>query len=279
MTDLAEIALTHNEFLRRIPATHRSRGADARFQADYALTRLVAANCAAIGEHSEAGHWTDLVVKGGFAIRHLYGGPRFSKDADLSMVSDELELEGPRLVNLPSDMRIGQETVSGGIASWRLMVDYRRTDRLMARTQIDLNDRSRAIKRRPPQQRHLTSLFLDPFPVWAATLEEIVGEKLFALMDQPDIRIKDVFDLRHVLLLAAEPLEATATRDVYESWRSTKRRGPTQKALPSAIEALKKNPRAREAWRTDVADFVAAAPPLEQAIDELIELLRDRVLA
>lgn len=95
MIELGEIGLSHQQFLSLIPPEARAVGAGDRFQADYALTRIVAKNCAAVGDHALPDRPTNLVVKGGFAIRHLYGGVRYSKDADLALVSDELELEGP----------------------------------------------------------------------------------------------------------------------------------------------------------------------------------------
>lgn len=149
----------------------------------------------------------------------------------------------------PKDMT-AIERVNAGITSWRLEVSYRTTDRRIRGTQVDLNDRSRAIRRRPPQRRPLTSLFMDPFPVWAATLEEIVGEKLCALLDQPDLRIKDIFDIRHVLALRSEPISGIDTCDVYRGVRATKgKHVPDLAGIPAAVRAAAASNRARQQWQ------------------------------
>ena len=276
VTDLAEIALTHQQFLQRLPAAARAVGQADRSQADYALTRLVAKNCAAVDDHEDQP--TDLVVKGGFAIRHLYSGVRYSKDVDLSMANDELELEGPQLMAWPSDMT-HQVRVGQGMASWILSIRFRATNGRQLSTQCDLNDRSRAIRQRPPQRRLLHSLYLESFPVWAATTEEIIGEKLFALIDHGAIRIKDVFDLRHVLSMADEPIDAPVTREVYAACRQTKgNKGPDVKDVVPAIEAIAGTARANQQWQADVMDFVDGAPPLAQATDEMLALLEARLL-
>jgi hypothetical protein len=283
VTALHEIALTNQEFLRRIPPEARAAGRDGRYQTDYALTRLVAANCAAIGVHAAKDNPTPLVIKGGFAVRHLYGSPRFSKDADLSMVSDELEMEGPKLMKWPSDMT-AREEVPDGMASWILFIRYRGPDGIARNAQCDLNDRSRAIRKRPPQQRLLNGLFIDPFPVWAATTEEILGEKMFALMDsravRRTIRIKDVYDLRYILLLTHERVLASEVRDVYNGWQIAAKPGaaPALTEYAAALDAMSRTRRALDQWQADVLDTVDGAPDLADATADLIGLLGPRVM-
>ncbi len=219
MSDLGEIGLTHQEFLARIPVTARAAGGAGRYQADYALTRIVAKNCGAVGKYAYKP--PALVVKGGFRHPPPLRGRPLLEGRRPAMATDELELEGPRLMVWPSDMH-AQEFVNDGMTSWRLVVRYRSTDRRELTTQVDLNDRSRAIRKRPAVRRTLTSLFMDPFPVWSARLEEIVGEKLCALMDWPTTRIKDCFDIRHVLGLPTEKLVAADTREIYRELRKAK---------------------------------------------------------
>jgi predicted nucleotidyltransferase component of viral defense system len=283
LTELHEIALTAQEFLRRIPEDARAAGRDGRYHTDYALTRVVAANCAAIGEHADDEHPTDLVVKGGFAVRHLYGSPRFSKDADLAMVSDDLAMEGPKLIKWPLDMTV-QERVSDGMASWVLRIRYLGPDGVARNAQCDLNDRSRAIRKRPPQKRVLRGLFIDPFPVWAATTQEILGEKMFALMDsrreRRTLRVKDIFDLRHVLRLEHEIVIASETRSVYDSWQQAAKPGvaPRISDYTAALTALASTRQAFGQWEIDVFDSVPDAPTVADASSELVELLQRRVI-
>lgn len=278
MTALGEIGLTHDQFLALLPDSDRL-GSGNRYQRDYALTRIVVKNCAAVGEHANEGHHTDLVVKGGFAIRHLYAGVRYSKDADLAMSADDLELEGPPMMRYPSDMTAGIPIIGQSGESWFIPVSYRRTDRAVDMTRIDLNDRSRALKSPPPQRRNLTSLFMDPIRVWAASTEEIVGEKLCALMDQPTTRVKDLFDIRHVLGMPREPIDPAETRRIYQAFRQ--RKGPHVPRIadvPRIIRTKIMTAAVQDQWRVDVLEFVDGAPSLSVAATQMVDLLNDRVL-
>ena len=284
-TDLREIALTDQEFLRRLPAAARTPARINRFHTDYALTRLVAANCAAIGEHADETNPTSLVIKGGFAVRHLYGSPRFSKDADLSMESDDLGIagEGPGLIKWPRDMKHEAKTADG-LAGWIIFIKYRGPDGVERDTQCDLNDHTRAIKKRPPQRRLLRGLFLPPFPVWAARTEEILGEKMFALVDSwwssKNLRVKDAFDLRYVLLLDNEPVNAAEVQLTYNQHRvATKdRKFPSLDQYLDTLRTIAATSAAAARWRDDVVDSVPDAPALATATEELCDLLRKRVL-
>jgi hypothetical protein len=137
-------------------------------------------------------------------------------------------------------------------------------------TRIDLNDRSRALKSPPPQRRTLSSLFMDPIPVWAASTEEIIGEKLCALMDQPTARIKDLFDIRHVLGMPLELIDPADTRRIYQAVRQGK--GPHVPRIadvPRIIRTKITTAAAQDQWRVDVLEFVDGAPSLSVAATEL----------
>lgn len=283
MTALHEISISGQEFLRRIPPAFRTPARIARYHTDYALTRLVAANCAAIGEHADERNPTPLVVKGGFAVRHLYGSPRFSKDADLSMASDDLEMEGPSAVVWPSDMR-HEAVPAEGLAGWILFVDYLDPNGARRKTQCDLNDRTRRIRDIPPRRRTLAGLFLAPFDVWSATTEEILGEKMAALVDSwrtgKNLRVKDVFDLRHVLRKDDEPVDAATVCLVYRQNRAAKRDPgfPDLPDYPRVLSEIVGSDQAAARWADDVVATVDEAPTLAQAAEELADLLARRVL-
>lgn len=220
------------------------------------------------------------MIKGGFAIRHLYASPRFSKDADLSMASDELEIAGiPDDLVMPHGLEIVQRVVGDMAESFKLFIEFWTTEHQRKRIQCDLNSRERPIRLRPPQRRTLTSLFVDPFPVWAATLAEVVGEKFFALIDLRAARIKDIFDLHHVLSQPALQLDPAATREVYEALRTRKRKGSPATGLPTEIEQIARSYNAEAFWQDAVGDLLPAPPSLRETTDELIELVRSRVLA
>lgn len=193
--DLAPIRRV--QFLAAIPADQRVVLID-RYEADYALTRLVHLNCGAVDEFEVEP--TTFVLKGGFAIRHLYAGPRFSRDADVLPADPDLDLVGPSDLLIPRGMERGQPTVGDAIESWKVRIQYQMISRnRRGFISCDVNDLERLLRKRPPQRATFQSRFTAPFPVWAATVEEILAEKLVALMRRGADRIRDAFDVHHVL--------------------------------------------------------------------------------
>lgn len=219
MTALHEISISGQEFLRRIPPAFRTPARIARYHTDYALTRLVAANCAAVGDHADERNPTPLVVNGA-----------------------------------------------------------------RRKTQCDLNDRTRRIRDIPPRRRTLAGLFLAPFDVWSATTEEILGEKMAALVDSwrtgKNLRVKDVFDLRHVLRKDDEPVDAATVCLVYRQNRAAKRAPgfPDLPDYPRVLSEIVGSDQAAARWADDVVATVDDAPTLAQAAEELADRLARRVL-
>ena len=168
--------------------------------------------------------------------------------------------------------------------SWEVKLGFRNTRGRGRFVFCDLNNRERPIKRHPVQRAMLSSYFMDPFPVWAATLEEIVGEKLFAIADQEEIRVKDIYDIKHVLEKVPEvPIDATGTRRIYDDLRDKHRYNNRYKhasfdSLPETIDAVAKHPLAEMEWGRAVGNLTPKPPELAACAEAMIELVRDRLL-
>lgn len=274
MTDRWEIALTKDEFTGRIPIG----GSVSDYENDYALTRLVARNCSVdLGEPRFA-------VKGGFAVRRLFAGPRYSRDADISPAGTDLGLDRPptETLLLPSDMSIAQEVPQDSLRGFRAFIQYRSliTPRKVGRAQCDINDESRVLRDRPPRKRLLTSPFLGEFEVWAAATEEIVAEKLHAF-GRYQSKVKHVFDARHVLMAVEatpekEPFDPGLMIRIYTELRSLEGGSPLYSALRATIADLSSERTKEVVWRADVLNFVPDAPSWLDACADLCGLL-DRV--
>ncbi len=168
---------------------------------DYALARFVAANCAAANLYAESP--TPFVLKGGLAVFSCFAGPRRSKDADLSPSSLEVEVEGlepPDLIVAPAGMRLldpTQETDDG----WRIPIEFTTTtgdDKMQVI--CDLNKGVRVIRRQPAVKRPFDSPFTTaPIEVWVARPEEIIAEKISALLRRRNGRLRDILDIEHLL--------------------------------------------------------------------------------
>lgn len=102
--------LGRDEFVDLIPQSQRIFLE--LLERDYALTRFVAANCAASGDFAEKA--TPLAIKGGFAIRHVLAQPKVVLDAGLTRELLGELLQGPRFVRKRG--RIPVEAVSGHVA-------------------------------------------------------------------------------------------------------------------------------------------------------------------
>ena len=264
-------------FVTAIPTEQRIALID-RHEADYALTRLVHLNCAAIDEYDQTP--TKLVLKGGFAVRHIYAGPRFSRDADVLPADPDLDFIGPDDLLIPSGMERIQTTVGDALQSWKVKVRYATISRRdTGFISCDVNDLQRLLRQRPPQRALFESRFVDPFPVWAATTEEIISEKLVALMRRQTDRIRDAFDIHHVLAQRGVPLDPVITCSLYAD--SARRQGVavTIDRTPAAIRAMATDHSSAAAWATQLGGALASGvPAFAPLAEELADLIDARLL-
>jgi hypothetical protein len=134
-----------------------------------------------------------LVLKGGQALRHIYGGPRFSKDVDyvatrrieFDALMAALDIRYPRL-QLPPEpaghtsrgLQIEPIRYRGPLGQWdnvEIEVSFRRDLAL------------------EPQRMAYHSLFRDPFHVLVMDLNEMVADKIRAMYQRGNPR--DLYDL------------------------------------------------------------------------------------
>ena len=165
---------------------------DVRLEIDYALCRLAWLN---------SGRWTDrsrprLVLKGGFAIRHIYHSNRLSADVDVAPT--HLLGRGQAGLALPSDFVLKSVDLARSEKAERWNMTFESVvGASEQRVWADVNF-GRPVRLPPPEHKPFVSLFLPTFEVWVATIEEILAEKAQGLIsyrygDQD--RIKDAFDL------------------------------------------------------------------------------------
>lgn len=269
--------LSREELLDRMPQAHTRLPALVELhEADYALTRFVRANCLVTDNEP-----TPLVIKGGFAVRHIYGGLRFSKDADVVVRAPDLKIEGvePDMLKIPAGMEITQRTLSRYEKSWIVKIQYMRTDEKIGHLQCDLNTRVRALRLPPPRAEDFESFFFAPFKVWAASAEEIVAEKLAALLEEKTERIRDAFDLCTVLAVDPESWDASACKELLARLLRAKRLSYPS-SLVNAVTEIAKLEHANAAWAAQVISVIPTRPKtLDDVVEELAGLLSDSDLA
>jgi hypothetical protein len=176
-------------------------------------------------------------------------------------------------------------TASGEV--FKVKIEYRTTLGRRDFIFCDLNSNERPIARQPPQVRDLKSFYVDAFPVWACQLDEILGEKLFAFIDLELTRIKDVYDLHHVLRDRTLTVSPRHVSEVYERFRAAQRLGPVFAGLPPRFFAIlssdhaagstfEASDAAQAAWEAEVGDL-QPRPDLDEVARELFALMVDRL--
>ncbi len=264
-------------FAARVPAAYRDPSGlillRDRLERDFALTRLVAANCAWCPANPDTP--SNFVLKGGYALRHLYGSVRYSKDADFAMSSGDLVIQGhPDDLSLPPGMAIATAPLAPGNETYKIRIKYKTSEGRNDFIQCDLNSVERPVQLFPPQHRPHKSAFADEFEVWAAHLEEIVGEKFFALIDMGAERIKDIYDTHHVLRDRSLKIGPDKTKAVYDFHRNRKRRGPEFDSLIPAFMDIRE--RGEGQWEQDLGDL-SPRPDLVATSDALFDLMVERL--
>ncbi|MBI3971546.1 MAG: nucleotidyl transferase AbiEii/AbiGii toxin family protein [Chloroflexi bacterium] len=175
-------------------------GVDAVYlEKDFVLTEIIHAYAA--GPYGDA-----LVLKGGQALRHIYGSPRFSKDVDyiarrrieFADLMDALNIRYPRL-QLPVEP--AGRTSSGLHIE---PVEYRGPLGQLDNVEIEVSfRRDLALE---PQRVTYRSLLREPFDVLVMDLNEMVAEKLRAMYQRGNPR--DLYDLWFIFTRLAGSVDA-----------------------------------------------------------------------
>jgi hypothetical protein len=257
---------------------------------DYALARFVAANCAVAGDST--GTPTPFVLKGGLEIHTCFGGARRSKDADLSPSGPGAEIEGllpPRLITAPIGMRILEptQTTEDG---WRVPIEFTTTVGGDVATVIcDLNNDRRPVRRRPAIARPFVTPFTTiPPTVWVVRPEEMIGEKISAVLRRRNGRLRDIFDIDHLLSRSVEldldvkvirevAIEAISELVAHDNLRLEVRELIEKRTLSEGdvlwvraeIRRIGSNARPKD-WKAQVADVVPGAASAADVTNSLM---------
>jgi predicted nucleotidyltransferase component of viral defense system len=138
-----------------------------------------------------------LVLKGGLALRHVYGSQRFSKDVDyvatrrieFDELRDALEIRQPRLT-LP-------ERPEGRTARSITLAPIRYRSLLGLESTVEMEVSFRGDLALEPQRQRYENPFAESFEVLVMVLNEMVAEKVRALSQRGHPR--DLYDLWFVL--------------------------------------------------------------------------------
>src|SRR5579871_1102704 len=136
---------------------------------------------------------TDLVLKGGQALRHVYGSGRFSKDVDYvaGRRLDFDELRAHLTIKYP---RLRTPDQPAGPTKFNLTlrpISYVGPLNVRGTVEVEISYRETVIL--PPNTLLYTSPFRDPFPVIVMDLHKMIAEKIRALHQRGNPR--DLYDL------------------------------------------------------------------------------------
>lgn len=212
-----------------------------------------------------------LVLKGGQALRHLYGSGRLSKDVDyvssrrldFEELRQHLQIRYPRL-RLPAQ--------AAGPTKFGLTVrpiTYTGPLNVPGSVEVEISYREAVILE--PRPLLYSSPFRDPFPVSAMDVHEMVAEKMRALYQRGNPR--DLFDLWFIYsspgvtveARTVAPLVPTKFRLVGGGWRRER-----------LYERIRAN--AGE-WQRALHLLVAAPPPFDDALSTVEAALRPVIQA
>jgi len=210
----------------------------------------------------------DLVLKGGQALRHVYGSGRFSKDVDyvarrrveFAELRDLLTIRYPTLrppTTPPTSTKFG------------LKIDpITYTGPLRAPGTVEVEVSFHEDVQLPVRHMEYISPFREPFPVAVMDLHEMVAEKVRAMVQRGNPR--DLYDLWFIFSqIDAQIVGETVARLI-----------PLKFAPPLVSRGWKKhalytNIKTKEAeWDTALRALVVDPPPFDDAMDVVEKALR-----
>ena len=148
-----------------------------------------------------------VFFKGGTALRLIFGSPRFSEDLDFSTSLNNLnDLESILLDSLQEIQREGikveviesKETTGGYLAHLQFLLNQ---ERILI--ELNVSGREKSLK---GEVTTIASDFLMPYTIVNLSTEQLIGEKVQALLDRQKPR--DFFDIYFVLRKNLLPVEA-----------------------------------------------------------------------
>lgn len=225
---------------------------------DWVLTEIVFHLAQTSGAH--------LVLKGGQALRHVYGSERFSKDVDyvarrrleFEELRDRLNIRYPRL-RTP-----GQPSGPTKFGLTIRPIAYVGPLNVRGTVEVEVSFREDIIL--PPVSLDYQSLFRDTFPVIVMNLTEMVAEKVRALYQRGNPR--DLYDLWFVFSQLDQPIDGDAVARLVPAKFTLVSGGWKRQRLYDRI-------RANEAdWQEGLRYLVAEQPAFDDALSTVEDALR-----
>jgi len=213
----------------------------------------------------------DLVLKGGQALRHIYGSDRLSKDIDYvsSRRLDFDELRQQLTIRYP---RLRLPAHAAGPTKYGLTIRpiiYTGPLNVQGTVEVEVSYREDVVLIPTPQL--FNNPFRDPFPVVVMNLHEMVAEKIRALYQRGNPR--DLYDLWFIHALPNTAIDARTVADLV----------PTKFRLVSGgwkRERLYERIRANEGdWNQALRLLVTSLPAFDDALSAVEAALRPVVHA
>jgi len=210
----------------------------------------------------------DLVLKGGQALRHIYGSERFSKDVDyvarrrvdFAELRDLLTIRYPTLrppATPPTSTKFGLKIDP---------ISYTGPLRSPGMVEVEVSFREEV--QLPVRDMEYKSPFRAPFPVAVMDLHEMVAEKVRAMVQRGNSR--DLYDLWFIFSqIDARVDDGTVARLIPRKFT------PPLVSRGWRRDALYTNIRANEAdWDDRLRDLVVDPPTFDDALDVVERALR-----
>jgi predicted nucleotidyltransferase component of viral defense system len=210
----------------------------------------------------------DLVLKGGQALRHVYGSGRFSKDVDYAArrrvdfadLRDLVTIRYPALrppVAPPQSTRFGLKIDP---------ISYTGPLRVPATVEVEVSFREHI--QRPALTMDYISPFREPFPVAVMDLHEMISEKVRAMVQRGNPR--DLYDLWFIFSRIDSPIsdEVVARLIPLKFTPPLVSKGWRPQELYTKIRSQ------GGAWTSALTVLVAEPPTFDEALDVVEKAMR-----
>lgn len=209
---------------------------------------------------------TDLVLKGGQALRHIYGSERFSKDVDYvaGRRLDFAELRAHLSIRYP---RLRTPDQPAGPTKFGLTlrpITYVGPLNVRGTVEVEISYRESVIL--PPRALLYVSHFRDPFPVTVMDLHEMIAEKLRALYQRGNPR--DLYDLWFLFSQQGTAIDPNRVAALVPDKFKVVSGGWKRERLYDRIRA------AEPAWSEALRLLVTAPPTFTDALSVVEKALR-----
>lgn len=208
----------------------------------------------------------DLVLKGGQALRHVYGSERFSKDADY-VARRRIEFEELRELLDIRYPALQPPASPAGRTKFGLKIDpIHYTGPLKVRGTVEVEVSFREEVQRETQTMRFVSPFREPFTVAVMDLHEMVSEKIRALYQRGNPR--DLYDLWFIFSKVYASIDDDTVAQLVPLKFQLVSKGWKRQELYTNIRANE------AAWNDALTALVADPPEFDDALSVVERALR-----